>query len=209
MGSRSRRPTIGRQFTLLDAMILVGAMALGLAANRWFDPNYYWSTVIREFASNFTWDWGSFEEFLDAIWRFSTPHAVSATLAVLTMRLRNPRPRWRRLSRQPGLTACVALLIGWAAGSAYTVVKVLSIDRAHTIVYTNGTTYAQQPESWEYTFAVWGSILGGFAVVVAWATLLLVGRLRAEPSWLDRLGRLAGLAWIAMALLVCFLKRTE
>jgi hypothetical protein len=39
------------------------------------------------------------------------------------------------------------------------------------------------------------------AVVVAWVILLLSGRWRSEPSWIDRLGRALGVFWIVWAVL--------
>jgi hypothetical protein len=50
-------------------------------------------------------------------------------------------------------------------------------------------------------------LLGGFGVVVAWITLVLVGRWRPEPTWLDRLGRAVGIVWILMAQLTWFVIR--
>lgn len=123
------------------------------------------------------------------------------------MRLRKPRPRWRKLIRQPGLVACLMLLPSWAAALAFTVINVLSIDQTMP-EFKNGTTYAQQGGVWVQGFAEWSSLLGGFAVLIAWGTLALAGRWRAEPTWLDRLGRLVGLAWIAMALAACYAMRT-
>jgi hypothetical protein len=36
----------------------------------------------------------------------------------------------------------------------------------------------------------------GLAVAAAWMALLLTGRWRAEPSWIDRAGRILGVLWI-------------
>jgi hypothetical protein len=38
----------------------------------------------------------------------------------------------------------------------------------------------------------------GFAVAGVWLALLLVGRWKAEPSWIDRLGRALGCLWIVL-----------
>ena len=42
----------------------------------------------------------------------------------------------------------------------------------------------------------------GLAVLVSWMTLLVGRRWRAEPSWVDRLGRAAGVFWIAAGLFI-------
>jgi hypothetical protein len=38
----------------------------------------------------------------------------------------------------------------------------------------------------------------GWAVVVSWLTLALIGRWRPEPSWVDRWGRVLGFTWIVI-----------
>jgi hypothetical protein len=49
-----------------------------------------------------------------------------------------------------------------------------------------------------------GWTLGGFAVAICWATLALGGRWRAEPSWIDRLGRIVGVAWMVMGVAAAY-----
>ncbi len=206
MTTRAGKPASGRRFTLLDGMIVVAAVAASLACLRWVDSKGNPWSLFREVAWDFAGDWAMIEQFASGLLTFAAPPAVAATLALLAMRLRQPRPRWRRLARQPGLAACLALVLGWSAGAAFTVVNVLAIDRA-TPEFKDGTTYAQQAWVWALAFAEWGSILGGFAVLVAWSSLALAGRWRAEPTWLDRLGRLAGLGWVAMACVAAYLAR--
>jgi hypothetical protein len=196
-----------RRFTVLDGMIVVGAVGLALAPLKWLGLRSNSWVFFREMAAGFAWDWGWFDDFIPEMLLLATPPAVAATLAVLAMRLRQPRPLWRKLTRQPGLAACLVLVPTWALAAAFTVVNVLSIDRM-TPPFKDGSTYAQQAGVWGEGFATWGGLLGGFAVLIAWATLAISGRWRAEPSWLDRLGRLVGLAWIALALMVCYALRT-
>jgi hypothetical protein len=40
----------------------------------------------------------------------------------------------------------------------------------------------------------------GWAVIVAWLTLALTSHWRAEPSWVDRSGRVLGCIWIVIGL---------
>lgn len=42
----------------------------------------------------------------------------------------------------------------------------------------------------------------GFTVAVVWLLLALSGRWRPEKSWIDRLGRLLGVVWIAYTIAV-------
>ncbi len=207
MKSKPPRPVTSRRFTLLDGMILIVALGLILGAARWlYEEGSVWSLILT-FKTDFAWEWDRFDYLALGLLVSATAVAVPTTLAVLAMRLRKPRPRWRKLIRQPGLVACLMLLPSWAAALAFTVINVLSIDQTMP-EFKNGTTYAQQGGVWVQGFAEWSSLLGGFAVLIAWGTLALAGRWRAEPTWLDRLGRLVGLAWIAMALAACYAMRT-
>ncbi len=43
------------------------------------------------------------------------------------------------------------------------------------------------------------TMCGGLAILVSWMTLFVGGRWRADPSWVDRLGRAMGICWILAA----------
>ncbi len=110
-----------------------------------------------------------------------------ASLLLLMVRFRQPRPRWRRVWRQPGLLASAGAVVGMAIGLVGTVASSLAVT---TGFYPAG----------------WPSLLGCFrgslscgapGVVGAWLALGLSGRWRAERSALDRLGRLVGWLWLA------------
>jgi hypothetical protein len=45
----------------------------------------------------------------------------------------------------------------------------------------------------------------GWAVAVSWLTLVLIGRSRPEPSWVDRWGRALGCIWIIVGPSASFL----
>jgi len=104
---------------------------------------------------------------------------------LIPIRLLGPRPRFRRLARQPGIIAALAAalaltlagipfgLLFWLDESPYEIFLLLAV-----------ATYP------------------GLAVLVAWMTLLVGRRWRAEPSWVDRLGRTLGVFWILAAFLI-------
>jgi hypothetical protein len=89
-----------RTCTILDATILVAATAVGLA-------------IVRAFVAD---GWFFRQEFPISHINFMTqcaneaslPFLASWTLCFLILRLRRPRPRLRRLARQPGMAACSA-----------------------------------------------------------------------------------------------------
>lgn len=104
---------------------------------------------------------------------------VAMTPMFLIMRLRRPRPPWRALLIQPGMVAALSMVFGlfWLNG----LVAILFPDWLAPI-----------PRPW---IAVGGS------VAAAWLVLALFRRWKAEPGWVDRLGRLLGVIGIGTALL--------
>lgn len=157
----------GRRCTLLDVMILVAATALGLTMNRATPKIPYGGSRISG---------AIFFALLAAV-----PHLVAWTFALLLIRLRAPRPGFRRLVRQPGFVACgaaafVSLLCG---GSG-----LLFLVGGSRVSMTLWSFIDYTPELC-------------FVVVGAWLALAANGRWRAEPGWIDRMGRAIGVLWIA------------
>jgi hypothetical protein len=147
-----REPSL-RRFTLSDVMILVAATSAGLAANRAVLPP--WPQAAGSGTSE--------------IIRFALlallPYLAAWTVALLIIRLRSPRPRFRRLARQPGFVACAIAALGLLiCGLSWLLVtrRFLSFDpRMFLIGYTPHLC---------------------FIVVGAWLALILGGSWRAEPS---------------------------
>jgi hypothetical protein len=117
------------------------------------------------------------------------PFLMTITPGVLFMRLRRPRPRWRRLVQQPGMAACSAAIVPIA-------IALLQICRLEWqfdhVGY--GDMYAPRV-SWESLFWDCG-FQAGLWVLAAWLALALSGRRLSEPSAIDRLGRLVGAGWL-------------
>ena len=188
-----------RRFTVLDGMILIGSLAVGLAAPRWFYPDDDWWELITSVVTDFAWSVNLFDQVVSDLMVFAMPSALALTLGVLTLRLRKPRPRWRRLARQPGVVASLVLVLSWVVAGAFSVANVFW-SGSISVVAATGAPIQPGPSKWLESFTFFGSTLGSFAVVIAWTTQLLVGRWRAEPTWPDRLGRLVGVGWILMGL---------
>ena len=102
-----------------------------------------------------------------------SPSLVVWGIAILTLRLRAPRPPWREAAIQPGVWACVAPLVA-----------LLSL-----------------PAMGRYFALEFSPLILPTAVAAAWLTLALCGRWRPEPSWVDRAGRGLGLGWLVLLLL--------
>jgi len=52
---------------------------------------------------------------------FLIPVVAPSTFLPIALRMRSPRPSWRRIWRQPGMAACLAAVFGWC----WTVVALL------------------------------------------------------------------------------------
>src|SRR5262249_50817062 len=145
-----------RRFTVLDAMILTGAIAIGywsgLQELVWsLDPHLYGPQP---------WPWTR----LARITLIRTaPFASVVTMALLFLRLLQPRPSVSRLARQPGFVACLAASLVLFVGGSMTF---SGVSRNSTLPwrglhFTDFFPYLFQPfERAEVGFAVAASWLG-------------------------------------------------
>jgi hypothetical protein len=104
---------------------------------------------------------------------------VALTPVFFVLRWRRPRPSWRVLLVQPGVVAGLAMVFG--------------------LFWVLGWLHILLPDRLDSLSGAWIAI--GGSVAAAWVVLALCRRWRAEPGWLDRLGRLLGAAAIGTALL--------
>jgi hypothetical protein len=167
-----------RKATILDAMILVAAVAGGLALSR---------QMFQVYAIEGNW----FGRVAEGLVRVSAvlPFLMTLTPAVLLMRLRRPRPRWQRMFRQPGVAACAAAMgpvtLAWA--------RIAYLDW-----HPPGPALAFAFDwAWGPGTVVWHcGIDAGLWVLAAWLALSLSGRRRTERGGIDRLGRVVGAGWL-------------
>jgi hypothetical protein len=164
-----------RRFTILDAMAFVAATAVGLALALWLRPKGGFLPTPGEPLDYWVW--------------FGPPSglAVAWGFALFLIRLRAPRPRWRRLARQPGFVASAMTIgpipIGILLASAF--------DFIPRYPFPRPTTYVQE-WYWRIAIEIIPTAIGG-----AWLALALSGRWKPEPTWVDRIGRGLGLFWVA------------
>jgi hypothetical protein len=185
--------TRGRKFGVYDLMISIGGIALWLtfgehklaillqqftclchsiAAYVGFVParSYGPPQFLMSSMSNY---WSS------VLWygvQVSVLLILIVTPVFLLMRVRRPRPPLRALLRQPGTLAALAVTFGliWVTGWLH----LLFFGRIN-----DGTVTA---------------IAVGGTVALAWTCLALGRWWQAEPSWVDRMGRLLGALAIAV-----------
>jgi hypothetical protein len=168
-----------RTFTLLDAIVLVAATAVGFA----------W---VRS-----RWDFETFEgpkEWLGAVPEMLAPLLMTWTVAVVVLRLFPPRPLLRRLALQPGAAACGSVALTFTMKSLRYFVWAFAGSRGipwH--LFRNGSELVSELCD--------NAFVGGsyhYEVVAVWVLLFLSRRCRPEPSWIDRVGRVIGLIWLLL-----------
>ena len=178
--TRSRRPC--RRPTLADLLILIAAMGVGLAVMR---P---WVEVFAPFS-------GSPLDKLERRLYMTIPCGWALNIAWMVIRWRRPRPDRLRLMRQPGSFACYGLIL--TAAMAFTV----AMSGAILNPSRNGLFMWNSAERVLLSFV---PIFAGYNVLSSWGLLLLSGRWRCEPGWIDATGVLLGLYWVVVSLMVTF-----
>jgi hypothetical protein len=199
-----------RKFLLSDAIVLVAATAVGL-------------DLVKPFSAAMTpvrwtppFPFGSrFLGWIEGVWVglvLASHFAVAWTLAILGLRLRRPRAPWRRLVRQPGLVAglmVASVLVLRLLGFATMCVRVLGQSNLRNVTSlggggigrAGGGAFMGLPEGYlwfDFDHFLNTMAMIGVAVGSGWVLLLVSGRWRAEPSWIDRAGRVLGWFWIAI-----------
>lgn len=189
-----------RRFTLTDAVVLIAATALAMAWVRQVvvhfstDPYTEGMTEVHGVSVPRLWEGWSAGVVVHyaphLMLSFGPAFAGTWTLAALILRLRRPRPARRRLWRQPGAVALLA--------AALCLVGSVVAEAVNSIPYILKGMWS----AFDSVLACLDEATepAAFAVVACWTTLALGRRLRAEPSWIDRFGRLLGAFWIALAI---------
>jgi hypothetical protein len=183
--------------TLLDGIFLVGSAAIGMGAFQIARRSLFegWIWIMVQGLPDFqTWDAMNVIVQCSDLTVFLIPLAGPWTLLLLVLRMRPPRPSWRRIWRQPGMAACLAALFGWCwSGLAL----LLAMD-AGLVARSNRF---HPPEAWaQKCLADEVFMYVGLAVAAVWIVQFLSGRWRRSADWIDLMGRLVGILWIVIGL---------
>jgi hypothetical protein len=169
-----------RKLGLFDAMILIAAIAMWLAAIRYF------GSPSDQGEGGPIWTYGE-GGWVRVVERQTCLLLLALSLATLLIRFRSPRPGRRRMWSQPGVTACASGVLGVLA-------HVVSEALYHHTALSHWENFIPWAVWYQWPYS-------GPAVAGAWLTLLWTRRWRAERSAIDRLGRLIGVCWLAEFLL--------
>lgn len=124
----------------------------------------------------------------------SSAAVLTATLALIPLRLRFPRPQGERLWRQPGWLACAAVVLTLAISITQLLFDILFV------LMRFGPSQLDFTSEFRSLMLVLPS-KAVFSVAAAWATLRMVGGWESEKGWIDRLGRLIGIYWLSYPIL--------
>lgn len=173
-------------------MIVVAMAAIGI-----------WSSCIYTDVA-FKWFALQHHSYLLVWIRVVTQWLLAFNLAILLLRSLPPRPSPRRLARQPGFLAGVAVLV------------TLIVQLIEAMIRTLMARLIPNPFESPFTFSPWRyAFLGvisdsshyGPAVILAWVIGLLQGFRWGRSDWIERWGRWLGGLWVLGWIALMFLDR--
>jgi hypothetical protein len=126
----------------------------------------------------------------------ATPALMMGSLALVLLSARRPRPPWGEMARRPGTVASGAAL-------AALIVQLALMVLGKILGQVPGMAMPGPGSGLDLEFLVWRlatdlSGIVGYVVMGAWLTMAAGHSWSAEPSWLDRAGRLLGVCWLAL-----------
>jgi hypothetical protein len=183
--------------SLLEAILMVGSAAVGLGlfelSHRTLFKGLIW-IADRGFPN--IQSWSTLEALVTCsdITVFLLPVIIPWTFLLILLRMRSPRPSWRRIWRQPGMAACLVAVFAWlwTAVALLLAVNVEHVARARRVI--TPADWAQKYLSDEVFMYV------GLAVAAVWVVQYSSGRWRRSADWIDLMGRVAGALWIVIGL---------
>jgi hypothetical protein len=182
-----------RKFTLIDAMVLVAATAIGLVPMRYV---YADGTLGQTLSAGLGWETLAMISLGSSF--VVTPLLVTWSLALWLLRLRQPRPRFRRLFRQAGMAATTAILLT-ALLVAFKLASVLGVAFLGDSAPSAVSGILLFDILFMYTRSCLTALCDG--VLAVWLVLWLARVGRSEASWLDRAGRALGIFSVVYSLL--------
>ncbi len=173
---RDRTPN--RRFTLAKLMVLVAATGAGLAMFRPYSASL---------AGPRTRHWAQHFRTIETIYGAWSFIAAWWMIALLLLQYQRPHPRRGRLARRPGHSACCIAAVALVVGTVHELTRFAFRD------------LTGRPLSFHQSWVTVSARVGP-AVAGAWLLLVLSGRWKSDPGWIDRLGRLLGCCWIGWLL---------
>jgi hypothetical protein len=180
-GTLAMRKTTSRPFTILDGMIFLVALAVGMALVRmqwamWKDTLGPDSTVL-EFQIEF---------FVAGTVSILIPFSI----AMVSLRLRRPRPSFRRMSLQPGCSALVAVAVSAIGQLISHIIVVIRHPEMENLNSVGGF--------WNYYMrGLAGSM--GIPVLVVWTLCVFGRRFRTQSDWIECVSKAIAIVWLLLS----------
>ncbi len=186
-----------RRFTLLDAVALIAAFAVGqrgymavmaiYSATSVSSPGQVlWSIQSRGLLTL---------PYHVLFWfEVAAPMLLSLAATLLVLRRVSPRPEPSRLARQPGAVAISAAFLGAAFVFAAWGLVGYPLLRAGKLVAAGVSLSTQYPVILRVMF--FSMVASGALIAGGWGNLLLNGSSSGDSDWIERSGRILGVAWL-------------
>jgi hypothetical protein len=188
-----------RKCTVLDAMILVAAVAIGFLWTRYFVHSDRGGELYPgQFDGGPPVDGPRFMIRIEIAswWVMGLSHCVAViAIALLVLRLREPRIPLRQLARQPGTVACTAVFLAVMADFC---------SKLNYLAYWAVSDRSENPLS--YIDFILTPKSGFLTVATSWLLLATNGRWQPEPHWIERAGIGLGVFWLVMPPLTLFVE---
>jgi hypothetical protein len=186
-----------RRLGIADGLILIAAIACGLAVTRFLvgdlERKQVWDAVTSGLARGWSFKLaaGMFAELGTVL---LMPCFVTGTIACAALGLRAPRPPLRRFLRQPGTMASFLATVILALVVPLGLAVWLGMGGKNT----GGTNVL-------VLLLLAGVGLNGAAIALGWLAMAVYGHWRPEPTGLDRLGRVVGAGWIVSSIFYAYI----
>ena len=188
------KPHRATRFSLGAGMLLIAMTAIGLAATRYvIETMLGGRTSLGDLFSPPERGWSAFMVLRRAQDGVTALLLIVGgwTLVLPFLRAGSSRGFRTRLLRRPGASACVAAVLGIILGGA------VMIGTALTARLVDGRLRHSAMEWGRFFVLEQLLIYAGVAVGVTWTLQAIAGRWRPSADWVDRLGRVVGVVWIA------------
>ncbi len=177
-----------RRLRLVDAMVLIAVEALALVMTRSYLRCF---SALNQLVST---EPGHVRVMGAREWLYAcVPPLVVLSATLWPLRFTQPVRRHRRTARLPGLAVSYA---AWVAMVFALVRSVFDLRTGLRNTHFPGVGVLSLGDILVLRVVAMKDFIGP-AVAVTWLLLWLGGGWRAESAWIDRLGRLLGIFWIA------------
>jgi len=191
----ARRP---RRFGLLDACVLIAALAFGFWGGLGIESIYRSygidATVVVRNIRNLGWLANPYH--IQFWFEILAPLSLSLGFALFVLRRLGPRPRRSRLARQPGNLAIDSATFAALALAASSGLVVYPLILTNRFFFTGSLPLTLYPLPFRVLMITLVAV--GASVAAGWGRLILDGSSREKADWIEWSGRILG-AWLLLA----------